>query len=130
MQTLRVVYGTYTVPFQDPDRRFGIFRLVTPSGLRMIQQCREKGFHPHTMSDGGEIYEHSSHVLLNEKVRRTSYRTRQYDFSRLFASPHCSCQATNRCMLLGMHLIACAKAWGLATLCGSYRVPWLLARLA
>mmetsp|Transcript_14697 Transcript_14697/g.28259 ORF Transcript_14697/g.28259 Transcript_14697/m.28259 type:complete len:537 (+) Transcript_14697:150-1760(+) len=54
---------------QDPDRRFGIFRLATPSGLRMIQQCRERGFHPHTMADGGEIYEHSSHVLLNEQIK-------------------------------------------------------------
>jgi hypothetical protein len=56
-------------PTQDPARRFGIFRLVTPSGLRMIQRCRERGFHPHSMADGGEIYEHSSHVLLDERLQ-------------------------------------------------------------
>ena len=35
----------------------------------MIQQCRERGFHPHNLPEGGEIYEHSAHVLLNEQVR-------------------------------------------------------------
>jgi hypothetical protein len=42
---------------------------VTPDGLRMIQRCRERGFHPHAMPDGGEIYEHSSHVLLDEMLQ-------------------------------------------------------------
>ncbi|CAM6048771.1 unnamed protein product [Sphagnum compactum] len=50
----------------DPSRRYGIFRLADPGGVKVLQQCQQRGFHPHEEpADGGPIYEHCSHVLMN-----------------------------------------------------------------
>ncbi|CAK9268576.1 unnamed protein product [Sphagnum jensenii] len=50
----------------DPSRKYGIFRLADPGGVKVLQQCQRRGFHPHEEPpDGGPIYEHCSHVLMN-----------------------------------------------------------------
>ncbi|KAL2653668.1 hypothetical protein R1flu_021796 [Riccia fluitans] len=54
----------------DTDRKFGIFRLSDPGGIKTIQQCQQRGFHPHEEPlGGGTIYEHSSHVYMNPNLR-------------------------------------------------------------
>ncbi|KAL3685643.1 hypothetical protein R1sor_003665 [Riccia sorocarpa] len=54
----------------DTDRKFGIFRLSDPGGIKAIQQCQKRGFHPHEEPpDGGTIYEHCSHVYMNPSLR-------------------------------------------------------------
>ena len=51
----------------DPQRRYGIFRLATPEGLRMIQDCPARGFHAHPATpSGGALYETCAHVYLDE----------------------------------------------------------------
>lgn len=53
----------------DTSRRYGIFRLSDPGGVKVIQKCNQRGFHPHeTPPGGGPIYEHSSHVFLNPNL--------------------------------------------------------------
>jgi len=50
----------------DSSRKYGIFRLADPGGVKVLQQCQRRGFHPHEEPpDGGPIYEHCSHVLMN-----------------------------------------------------------------
>ncbi|BFI24722.1 STAM-binding protein [Marchantia polymorpha subsp. ruderalis] len=54
----------------DTDRKFGIFRLSDPGGVKTIQQCQKRGFHPHEEpSDGSPIYEHCAHVYMNPQLR-------------------------------------------------------------
>ncbi|KAL3677530.1 hypothetical protein R1sor_027478 [Riccia sorocarpa] len=56
----------------DSSRKYGMFRLSEPSGLKTIQSCEKRGFHPHDQpSDGSPIYESSYHVHLNSKVSCT-----------------------------------------------------------
>lgn len=51
-------------------RTYGIFRLADPGGVKVIQQCQRRGFHPHEEPpDGGPIYEHCAHVFMNPKLR-------------------------------------------------------------
>lgn len=51
-------------------RPFGIFRLTDPGGVRVIQECQERGFHPHEEPpDGSKIYDHCKHVYMNPKLQ-------------------------------------------------------------
>ena len=51
-------------------RTHGIFHLSDPSGVSVIRNCQERGFHPHEEPpDGNPIYEHCSHVLMNENLK-------------------------------------------------------------
>lgn len=53
-----------------PCRPYGIFRLADPGGVQVIQQCQERGFHPHeNPPNGGPIYEHCNHVYMNPKLQ-------------------------------------------------------------
>lgn len=53
----------------DSTQQSGIFRLTDPEGVKVIQNCQERGFHPHEQpSDGGSIYEHSGHVLMSSRL--------------------------------------------------------------
>jgi STAM-binding protein len=37
--------------------------------VKVLQQCQRRGFHPHEEPpDGGPIYEHCSHVLMNPRL--------------------------------------------------------------
>lgn len=48
----------------------GIFHLSDPSGVNVIRNCQERGFHPHEEpSNGSPIYEHCSHVYFNSKLK-------------------------------------------------------------
>uniref|UniRef100_A0A7C9FFY5 MPN domain-containing protein n=1 Tax=Opuntia streptacantha TaxID=393608 RepID=A0A7C9FFY5_OPUST len=54
----------------DTTQSYGIFRLTDPSGMTVIRECREKGFHPHgDSSDGRPLYEQCSHVYINPNLR-------------------------------------------------------------
>ncbi|CAI5488386.1 unnamed protein product [Closterium sp. Naga37s-1] len=54
----------------DPRRKFGIFRLTDPGGMKVIQKCPLRGFHSHEPTkDGSPIYTHSSHVFFNPKIK-------------------------------------------------------------
>ncbi|KAG0470540.1 hypothetical protein HPP92_017240 [Vanilla planifolia] len=54
----------------DTDRKHGIFHLSDPSGVTVIRNCQERGFHPHEEpSDGSPIYEHCSHVFMNTNIK-------------------------------------------------------------
>lgn len=54
----------------DKTRSYGIFRLTDPSGMTVIRECEEKGFHPHQdSSDGRPLYEQCSHVYINPNLR-------------------------------------------------------------
>ncbi|KAJ8439539.1 hypothetical protein Cgig2_007056 [Carnegiea gigantea] len=54
----------------DKTRSYGIFRLTDPSGMTVIRECEEKGFHPHRdSSDGRPLYEQCSHVYINPNLR-------------------------------------------------------------
>lgn len=54
----------------DATRKYGIFRLSEPGGVKVIQGCQMRGHHPHEQpSDGSTIYEHCSHVLMNPVLR-------------------------------------------------------------
>ncbi|CAN6913207.1 unnamed protein product [Brassica oleracea] len=53
----------------DETTPHGIFHLSDPSGVSVIRNCQQRGFHPHEESeDGNPIYEHCSHVFLNAKL--------------------------------------------------------------
>lgn len=53
----------------DTSRTHGIFHLSDPSGVSVIRNCQERGFHPHEEpDDGSPIYEHCSHVLMNANL--------------------------------------------------------------
>ncbi|KNA23570.1 hypothetical protein SOVF_023760 isoform A [Spinacia oleracea] len=54
----------------DKTRNYGIFRLTDPSGMNVLKECEEKGFHPHRdSSDGRPLYEQCSHVYINPNLR-------------------------------------------------------------
>uniref|UniRef100_A0A803LJA0 JAB1/MPN/MOV34 metalloenzyme domain-containing protein n=1 Tax=Chenopodium quinoa TaxID=63459 RepID=A0A803LJA0_CHEQI len=54
----------------DKTRNYGIFRLTDPSGMNVLKECEEKGFHPHQeSSDGRPLYEQCSHVYINPNLR-------------------------------------------------------------
>lgn len=54
----------------DTSRTHGIFHLSDPSGVSVIRNCQERGFHPHEEApDGSPIYEHCSHVYMNPKLK-------------------------------------------------------------
>ncbi|XP_031398395.1 AMSH-like ubiquitin thioesterase 3 [Punica granatum] len=54
----------------DTSSPHGIFHLSDPSGVNVIRNCQERGFHPHEeASDGSPIYEHCSHVYMNSKLK-------------------------------------------------------------
>ncbi|CAL9114846.1 unnamed protein product [Musa textilis] len=54
----------------DTSRTHGIFHLTDPSGVTLIRNCRESGFHPHEEPlDGSPIYEHCSHVYMNANMK-------------------------------------------------------------
>ncbi|KAH7436131.1 hypothetical protein KP509_05G004000 [Ceratopteris richardii] len=53
----------------DTTRTSGIFRLSDPGGIKTIQNCQRRGFHPHEQPlDGSSIYEHCSHVLMSSSL--------------------------------------------------------------
>lgn len=57
-----VVHCTY--------RKCGIFRLAEPNGIKVIQGCEQRGFHPHSDPEGGgSIYEPCGHVELDPKLK-------------------------------------------------------------
>lgn len=49
----------------DPDTRRGLFRLVEPHGLKLIQECELRGFHTHR--DDLPIYQRSGHVTFGSE---------------------------------------------------------------
>ncbi|CAM6081857.1 unnamed protein product [Calypogeia fissa] len=54
----------------DSSRKFGIFRLAEPNGIKVIQSCDQRGFHPHSEPvGGGSIYEQCGHVHLDSKIK-------------------------------------------------------------
>ncbi|XP_019105956.1 AMSH-like ubiquitin thioesterase 2 isoform X4 [Beta vulgaris subsp. vulgaris] len=54
----------------DKTRNYGIFRLTDPSGMNVVKECEENGFHPHRDStDGRPLYEQCSHVYINPNLR-------------------------------------------------------------
>ncbi|XP_042395686.1 AMSH-like ubiquitin thioesterase 3 [Zingiber officinale] len=54
----------------DTSRTHGIFHLTDPTGVNLIRNCQERGFHPHEEPlDGTPIYEHSSHVYMNTNMK-------------------------------------------------------------
>ncbi|KAJ4768100.1 associated molecule with the SH3 domain of STAM 1 [Rhynchospora pubera] len=54
----------------DTERKHGIFHLTDPSGMSVMHDCQETGFHPHEEPlDGNPIYEHCSHVYMNPNVK-------------------------------------------------------------
>ncbi|KAJ0978613.1 hypothetical protein J5N97_014087 [Dioscorea zingiberensis] len=53
----------------DTARTHGIFHLSDPSGVSVIRNCHERGFHPHEEPVDGPIYEHCSHVYLNPNLK-------------------------------------------------------------
>ncbi|KAL2903255.1 AMSH-like ubiquitin thioesterase 2 [Bienertia sinuspersici] len=54
----------------DKTRNYGIFRLTDPSGMDVLKECGEKGFHAHRDSDDGRpLYEQCSHVYINPNLR-------------------------------------------------------------
>ena len=53
----------------DQTSPVGIFRLSTPGGLKAIQRCSARGFHPHGPTETGQpLYELCNHVYLDEGV--------------------------------------------------------------
>ncbi|KAH7842266.1 hypothetical protein Vadar_003355 [Vaccinium darrowii] len=53
----------------DTSSPHGIFHLSDPSGVSVLRNCQQRGFHPHEEpEDGSPIYEHCSHVYMNEKL--------------------------------------------------------------
>lgn len=53
----------------DTTSPVGIFRLSTPGGLSLIQQCTQRGFHPHLPTKTGQpLYELCNHVYLNPRA--------------------------------------------------------------
>lgn len=54
---------------RDVRTPVGIFRLSTPGGLGLVQQCPHRGFHTHPATSTGQpIYELCGHVYLNPRV--------------------------------------------------------------
>ncbi|KAK9167063.1 hypothetical protein Scep_002254 [Stephania cephalantha] len=56
--------------FGPITRHYGIFRLSEPSGITVVRDCKERGFHTHQEpSDGRPIYEDCSNVYFNLNLR-------------------------------------------------------------
>eukprot|EP00271_Cylindrocystis_brebissonii_P021167 TRINITY_DN7423_c0_g1_i1.p1 TRINITY_DN7423_c0_g1~~TRINITY_DN7423_c0_g1_i1.p1 ORF type:complete len:536 (-),score=65.39 TRINITY_DN7423_c0_g1_i1:206-1813(-) len=54
----------------DHSKKFGVFRLADPGGMKVLRGCNRSGFHPHEAPpDGGVIYQHSSHVFMNPNLK-------------------------------------------------------------
>lgn len=54
----------------DESSPHGIFHLSDPAGVNLIRKCDQRGFHPHEEpDDGSAIYEHCSHVYMNETLK-------------------------------------------------------------
>ncbi|KAI5076021.1 hypothetical protein GOP47_0008086 [Adiantum capillus-veneris] len=54
----------------DCRRKYGIFRLSDPGGVKTIQKCQLRGFHAHDPPlDGSQIYEPCAHVLLSTDLK-------------------------------------------------------------
>ncbi|RAL47414.1 hypothetical protein DM860_013379 [Cuscuta australis] len=54
----------------DESSPHGIFHLSDPSGISVIRNCQQRGFHPHEEpEDGSPIYEHCSHVYMNPNLK-------------------------------------------------------------
>ncbi|CAI9119011.1 OLC1v1020660C3 [Oldenlandia corymbosa var. corymbosa] len=54
----------------DTSSPHGIFHLSDPSGVSVIRNCQQRGFHPHEEpEDGSPIYEHCSHVYMNSNLK-------------------------------------------------------------
>ncbi|OAY56091.1 AMSH-like ubiquitin thioesterase 3 [Manihot esculenta] len=54
----------------DESSPHGIFHLSDPSGVSVIRNCQQRGFHPHEEPlDGSAIYEHCSHVYMNSNLK-------------------------------------------------------------
>ncbi|KAI5650889.1 hypothetical protein M9H77_36894 [Catharanthus roseus] len=54
----------------DTSSPHGIFHLSDPSGVAVIRNCQQRGFHPHEEpEDGSPIYEHCSHVYMNPNLK-------------------------------------------------------------
>ncbi|XAR57024.1 Proteasome endopeptidase complex [Bertholletia excelsa] len=54
----------------DTSSPHGIFHLSDPSGISVIRNCQQRGFHPHEEpEDGSSIYEHCSHVYMNSNLK-------------------------------------------------------------
>ncbi|KAK4429830.1 AMSH-like ubiquitin thioesterase 2 [Sesamum alatum] len=54
----------------DESRKYGIFRLSDPDGMRILRECRETGFHPHKeTSNGSPIYEDCTNIVFNPNLR-------------------------------------------------------------
>ncbi len=55
---------------RDSTKRCGVFRLTTPGGLKLIQNCRKSGFHSHPPTHTGQpMYELCGHVYLNPRLQ-------------------------------------------------------------
>lgn len=54
---------------KDTSSPHGIFHLSDPSGVSVIRNCQQRGFHPHEEPDDGPIYEHCSHVFMNPNMK-------------------------------------------------------------
>jgi proteasome lid subunit RPN8/RPN11 len=53
----------------DPSRKYGIFRLSDPAGVKTIGSCQRRGFHPHdNPPDGSPIYEQCGHVKIDAQL--------------------------------------------------------------
>ncbi|XP_073279214.1 AMSH-like ubiquitin thioesterase 2 isoform X2 [Primulina huaijiensis] len=54
----------------DTSRKFGVFRLSEPDGMRVLKECQEKGFHNHAEpANGTPIYEDCSNIVFNPNLR-------------------------------------------------------------
>ncbi|XP_019051534.1 PREDICTED: AMSH-like ubiquitin thioesterase 2 isoform X2 [Nelumbo nucifera] len=54
----------------DKSRNYGIFRLSDPSGITVLKECQEKGFHPHQEPpDGSPLYEDCYNIYINPYLR-------------------------------------------------------------
>lgn len=71
----------------DKTRSYGIFRVTDPSGMSVLRECQEKGFHPHRdPNDGAPLYEQCSHVYINPNLRFEIFDLRRYDWTLLVAT--------------------------------------------
>jgi STAM-binding protein len=53
----------------DPSRKYGVFRLSDPGGVKTIGSCQRRGFHPHdNPPDGSPIYEQCGHVKMDAQL--------------------------------------------------------------
>lgn len=54
----------------DSQRKYGVFRLSDPGGVKVIGNCQRRGFHPHdNPPDGSPIYESAGHVKMDAQLK-------------------------------------------------------------